>query len=52
VNSEDTLGVSHYSISKKGSSGQVISKFAFNAETTQTNLMKLLRAYTLRKPIL
>ena len=27
-------------------------KFAFHAATTQTNLMKLLRAYTLGKPIL
>lgn len=50
-NTETSLGVSHYSLDKKLEFASS-TKFAFNAATTQTNLMKLLRAYTLGKPIL
>ena len=46
------IGTSYYSLSKKPEAATVETKFAFNAETTRTNLMKLLRAYTLDKPIL
>ena len=53
INSEDVLGVSHYTIDKKVETVAISStKFAFHAATTQMNLLKLLRAYTLGKPIL
>ena len=52
VNSTELIGVSHYSLSKKEEAANVKTKFAFDAGTTKTNLMKLLRAFSLEKPIL
>ena len=46
------MKVSHYCLKKKPTDLVSKTKFAFHAETTRTNLMKLLRAYTLGKPIL
>ena len=52
LNTDRSFGVSHYALAKKEGSENVQTKFAFDAGTTKTNLMKLLRAYSLNKPIL
>jgi midasin len=51
VNTSTTIGV-HPFLLNKISVAATSSKFAFEAMTTKQNLMKLLRAYSLGKPIL
>ena len=51
TNSAQEIGVGSFKISKIADKSAT-STFAFNAKTTKTNLMKLLRAFTLDKPIL
>lgn len=51
MNSEREIGVLPFKMSKEDGAAADTS-YAFDAETTKTNLMKLLRAYQLNKPIL
>jgi len=46
------IGVRPFSISKVVKSEITQTSYAFNAKTTKVNLQKLLRAYSLNKPIL
>jgi midasin len=50
ISTQTHLGVQPFQISKLGS--QIETSYAFDARTTKVNLLKLLRAYELNKPIL
>jgi midasin len=51
VNDSAMIGVGLFRLAKNEQESKE-SRFAFNANTTKTNLTKLLRAFTLGKPIL
>lgn len=50
ISTQTHLGVQPFQITKLGS--QIETSYAFDAKTTKVNLLKLLRAYELSKPIL
>lgn len=50
INTSSHIGVTPFILERRVQ--QEISSYAFEAETTKRNLMKLLRAFTLGKPVL
>eukprot|EP00347_Sterkiella_histriomuscorum_P024492 403330924 len=52
IDNKQFIGVGQFQLDKVHQNQQQKTSYAFDAETTKTNLLKLLRAYQLTKPIL
>lgn len=52
IQDEHTFGIGLFQLARRGESSSVIQEFTFGAPTPRQNAMRVLRATTLRKPIM